>query len=61
MKIRLKDFRIGLEIFHRYLALIFETQGKYDQAAGELEKIPSLSARKKAESLKRRKAAPPHR
>ena len=56
---QIKRFPERTAVFRQYLTLIFETQGKYDQAIEELEKSPSSAPRKKIESLKRQKAARP--
>ena len=47
------------EVFHKYLAIIFETQGRYQLAIEELKKISSPAAEEKIRALTRRLAHRP--
>lgn len=53
-KIQVERFPERAKTFHKYLALIFETQGRYQLAIEELKKISSPSSAEKIEALTRR-------
>ena len=58
-KFQVERFPEKAKIFRRYLAVIFETQGRYQLAIEELKKISSPSAAEKIEALTRRLARRP--
>ena len=58
-RIQVERFPEKAKTFHKYLAIIFETQGRYQLAIEELKKISSPSSAEKIEALTRRLARRP--